>query len=116
MAAEPHLPARVFAEGFSNGRQTPEAKAVASSLTAAGVPAACIITATEAHLQSTHRKTLTRADVVVGNPNFVRLGLQQLGVALPAPPDYPNCLGMHISIYYNSRSCSVTLLVYATCL
>ena len=34
----------------------------------------------------------TRADLVVGSPDFVRAGLKQLAVPAPAPPDYPACL------------------------
>ena len=87
------LPARVFAEGLANGRPTPEAKAVASSVAAAGVPSACIVTETEMQFERTHLTSLALTDLAVGNPNFVRLALRQLRVPIPEPPDYPTCLG-----------------------
>ena len=100
----PPLPARIFAEGFANGRQTPEAKAVAAALAAAGVPQECIITATEAQFTRDHLKTLTSADMAVGNPNFVRLALQQLRVPIPEPPDYPACLSCPLTLPPRTRT------------
>ena len=35
---------------------------------------------------------LTRTDLVVGSPEFVRRAIEQLGVACPSPPDYPAAL------------------------
>jgi hypothetical protein len=32
---------------------------------------------------------IKKTDIAVGNPEFVRLALKQLGVAIPNPPDYP---------------------------
>jgi hypothetical protein len=94
----PPLPTRVFAEGFANGRQTPEAKAVATALAAAGVSDKCIITVTEAQFVQDHLNTLTSTDMVVGNPNFVRRALQQLRVPIPEPPDYPACLSCPLTL------------------
>jgi hypothetical protein len=35
---------------------------------------------------------LTRRDLVVGNFDWTRLTLKQLGLPVPEPPDYPDCL------------------------
>ena len=35
---------------------------------------------------------LNRMDLVVGDFNWTKTSLKQLGVAMPSPPDYPKCL------------------------
>jgi hypothetical protein len=40
--------------------------------------------------------TLRRTDLAIGSPDFVRRALAQLGVAAPAPPDYPAALAAHL--------------------
>ena len=97
------IPTRLFAEGFAQGRQTPEAKTVAASLAAAGMSASCIFTETESQFEHGSLKTLTTADMAVGNPKFVRLALQQLGVPIPGPPDYPSCLSCPLTARSFSR-------------
>jgi hypothetical protein len=87
MASALNIATRLFAEGFAQGRQTPEGKTVAASLAAAGMSASCIFTETESQFQHGSLKTLTTADMAVGNPKFVRLALQQLGVPIPGPSD-----------------------------
>lgn len=84
-------------------RQTPEGKTVAASLAAAGMSASCIFTETESQFQHGSLKTLTTADMAVGNPKFVRLALQQLGVPIPGPPDYPSCLSCPFATRSYSR-------------
>lgn len=35
---------------------------------------------------------IKRSDLATGNPEFVKLALKELGVDIPCPPDYPDCL------------------------
>jgi hypothetical protein len=35
---------------------------------------------------------IKNTDLAVGNPEFVKLALKELGVSIPQPPDYPKCL------------------------
>ncbi len=92
MSCDHPLPTHVYAEGFDNGRATAEARAVVSSLSHAGVPAACITVQTLEQFQISNLATMSVTDLAVGNPSFVRLALQQLGVPMPEPCDYPACL------------------------
>ena len=92
MSCDHPLPTHIYAEGFDNGRATAEARAVVSSLSHAGVPAACITVQTLEQFQISHLATMSVTDLAVGNPSFVRLALQQLGVPMPEPCDYPACL------------------------
>ena len=95
----------MFAEGYDNGRSTPEATAVAAALAASGVPAASIFTLTKRQFQDKHLKSLARTDLAVGNPEFVRLTLQQLGIPIPQPPDYPSCLSQPTMMFSSLCSC-----------
>jgi hypothetical protein len=38
------------------------------------------------------RIKFTRGDLVVGNFDWTRIAARQLGIELPTPPDYPECL------------------------
>jgi hypothetical protein len=110
MASARAAPTRVFAEGYDNGRSTPEAKAVAATLASAGVPVECLFTLTKRQFQDTHLKTFARTDLAVGNPEFVRLALQQLGVPIPQPPDYPTCLSKQPLLFKSMFSCHQSFL------
>ncbi|KAH3760946.1 small subunit ribosomal protein S30e [Pelomyxa schiedti] len=85
------FPARAFIQVFEDsGELPPDYQLVADELASRGVPVT--IRHTEDILRPSTRLPLTRADLVVGNFDWTRVALAQLGIAPPRPPDYPACL------------------------
>jgi hypothetical protein len=79
---------RAFVQAFANGKLSPESTLVAGELARRGVTV--VKKTTEETLQ--HPLPLTRDDLVVGDFDWTRSALSQLGIAMPQPPDYPACL------------------------
>ena len=66
----------------------PDYKLVEEELTKRGVP--IFLKTTEEIISKP--LPLTKNDLVVGNFDWTRIATKQLGVELPTPPDYPDCL------------------------
>ena len=47
-----------------------------------------------------------KSDLVVGNFDWTRIATKQLGIELPTPPDYPECLShlLHRAIWRSTLS------------
>lgn len=88
LMAEVRFPARAFVQIFQQGRFPPENELVVAELKARGVP---IIAQTTEEFAHSHAN-VTRRDLVVGDFDWTRAALKQLGVPFPEAVDYPDCL------------------------
>ena len=79
---------RAFVQEFGEGKLSPESALVVGDLRRRGV--AVVTQTTEQTLRVP--LPLTREDLVVGDFDWTRSALRQLGIAMPQPPDYPECL------------------------
>ncbi|CAJ1334539.1 unnamed protein product [Effrenium voratum] len=80
------FPARAYVQTFDEVPQ--DYQPVVEELKSRGV---------EVHLRTTESMLakpfpLTKDDLVVGDFDWTRIALKQLGCPMPAPPDYPKCL------------------------
>ena len=87
MSGTNQFPQRAYIQTF-DGRMAPESKLVQEEMNARSVPV--ILLTTEQLLA--HPPKFSRDDLVVGDFDWTRFALKQLGVAMPEPPDYPACL------------------------
>mmetsp|Transcript_17137 Transcript_17137/g.48267 ORF Transcript_17137/g.48267 Transcript_17137/m.48267 type:complete len:266 (-) Transcript_17137:2105-2902(-) len=81
------FPKRCYVQGFG-GTIPPESKLVKDEMERRGVHVE--ILSTEDILMNP--LPLTKDDLVVGDFAWTRKALDQLGVSMPEPPDYPDCL------------------------
>jgi hypothetical protein len=82
------LPSRAFLQAHAGGRLPPESALVAAELQSRGIPVACCTT----EERQRQPLCLTATDLVVGDFEWTRAALQQLGIPMPAAADYPPCL------------------------
>jgi hypothetical protein len=83
-----NFPARAFLQKFSNGRLPPESSLVAEELKARSIP----FSAHTTEEVLARPLPLTKMDLVVGDFEWTRNSLEQLGLKMPEAPDYPECL------------------------
>lgn len=81
-SSSPAFPARAFVQTF-DGTVPPDYRLVIEELRVRGT----LIQTRESLPQG-----LTRDDLIVGDFSWTRDALKQLGIAMPSPPDYPECL------------------------
>ena len=82
MSSSTSFPLRVFIQQF-DASVPPDYKVVAEELSGRGIPVlACRNVPGD----------LTKDDLVVGDFSWTREALKQLGIPMPSPPDYPDCL------------------------
>lgn len=82
-----NFPTRAFVQVF-DGRPSPEGELVVAELQSHGIP---VVTRTTEDIRA-HPMPLQKTDLVVGDFEWTRTALKQLGVTMPEPPDYPECL------------------------
>ena len=79
----------MFAECYYGGRLGEEATILVEEFSKQGCN---IVTRTLEDVMWGAPLKIVNTDIAVGNPEFVRLALKQLGIPIPLPPDYPRCL------------------------
>ncbi|CAM9738508.1 unnamed protein product, partial [Heterosigma akashiwo] len=89
------FPKRVFVQVFekqiSEGPErapSPEGQLVQEEMRLRSIP---VVTLTTEEFLA-NPPSLERTDLVVGDFDWTRMALRQLGISMPEPPDYPDCL------------------------
>lgn len=86
---QPRFPARAFIQG--TGDAVPkDNRLVQEELESRGIPV--VILHTESAEEVPFPEDLSKMDLVVGDFQWTRCALRQLGVSMPTPRDYPECL------------------------
>eukprot|EP00466_Bigelowiella_natans_P002362 jgi/Bigna1/56383/estExt_Genewise1Plus.C_970009 len=87
------FPSRAFIQVFEQGRLPPDYALVVEELKKRGKEGKEIpIITKETDDILVKPLPLKRSDLVVGNFDWTTLALKQLGIPMPRPPDYPDCL------------------------
>jgi hypothetical protein len=82
------FPAHVYVQVFERNRIPPDYAVVVDEMKSKGIP----VTTKTTEDWLANKVKITKNDLVVGNFDWTRMALKQLGIPMPQPPDYPECL------------------------